>query len=169
VAEVSRPARTFNTPLEAGLRALFILAAAGRRSMDTQRLMYFDYLLIHSGTVSGPESLHPPTNSQKGELLVRRALLQEGLELMRSRDLIERRFQATGIAYGATRVGRHLVDQFQSDYSSLLRQRADWVVERFSDLSNERVAATLGAQVGNWDDELIAHSDPGALEGSAGA
>ena len=162
-------ARTFNTPLEAGLRALFILKAAGRRSMDTQRLMYFDYLLVHSGTVSGPESLHPPTTSQKGELLVRRALLQDGLELMRSRDLVERRFQTTGIAYRATRAGHHLVAQFQSDYASLLRERAAWAVERFSDLSSARIAATLGAQVGNWDDELIAHSDPGVLEGGSDA
>jgi hypothetical protein len=153
--------RTFNTPLESGLRALFVLAAARRRAFDTQRLVYFDYLLVHSAEVDGPESLHPRSPAQKGELLVRRALLQDGLDLMRSRDLIERRFKAGGIAYAATTAGANLVSEFESDYAALLRERAAWVVETFAPKSDQALADLLGARVTRWDDELIADAAPG--------
>ncbi len=152
--------RTFNTPLEAGLRALFVLAAADRRAFDTQRLVYFDYLLIHSGDLDGPESLHPQTPAQGGELLVRRQLLQDGLDLMRSRELVERRFHKTGIVHAATAAGRHVAEQFESEYAEMLRERAGWVIATFGDYSDKKLGDLLGPRVRAGDDELIADSQP---------
>ncbi len=152
--------RTFNSPLEAGLRALFVLSAAGRRALDTQRLVYMDYILIHSGDLGGPESLHADTPSRKGELLVRRELLTDGLVLMRSRDLVERKFRASGIAWLATREGRHVVEQFESRYASTLKTTAKWAVETFGSRSDQALAQLLGAE---WQDELIHASTPGEL------
>jgi hypothetical protein len=152
--------RTFNTPLEAGLRALFMLAAANRRAFDTQRLVYYDYMLIHSGDVEGPESLHPQTPDQSGELLVRRRLLQDGLDLMRSRELVERRFQTSGIVYAATTVGRHVAGQFESHYAAMLRDRADWVIATYSDYSDKKLRELLGPQVHVGDEELISDLQP---------
>lgn len=149
--------RTFNTPLESGLRALFLLTAAGRRALDCQRLVYLDYMLVHTGEVGGQESLHPRTPGQKGELLVRRELLQDGLALMRSRDLIERRFAASGIVYKTTPAGRHVLAQFDSQYARMLRERAAWVLENFAGFTDERLAGLLEAQIGSWEEELIEH------------
>lgn len=152
--------RTFNTPFEAGLRSLFILAAAGRRSFDTQRLVYLDYALVHSGDLHGPANLHPRTPSQKGELLVRRELVQEGLALMRSRELIERRFAATGIVYAATAAGRHVASEFDSDYAQLLRERGAWLITSFADATDQALATLLKAHVAAWGDELILDHQP---------
>ncbi len=154
------PERTFNTPLEAGLRALFVLAAAGRRAFDCQRLVYFDYILVHSAEVSGEASLHPRTPSQKTEILVRRDLVQDGLVLMRSRELVERKFATTGIVYAATKAGSHVTEQFDSEYAALLRQRAKWIIDTFGDHSDDKLAALLRARVGSWEDELVAHHEP---------
>jgi hypothetical protein len=158
-AAVTDSVRTFNTPLEAGLRALFILAAT-RRAFDSQRLIYFDYMLVHSRDVGGDESLHPRTPSQKGELLVRRRLVQDGLALMRSRELVERRFAATGIVYAATAAGRYVTEQFDSAYAAALRERAKWVIEQFADRSDEQLAELLKARIGSWEDELIHDAPP---------
>jgi hypothetical protein len=152
--------RTFNTPLEAGLRVLFILAAAGRRSFDCQRLVYFDYILVHSAEVGGAESLHPKTPSQKTEMLVRRDLVQGGLALMRSRELVERKFAATGIVYAATKVGQHVTAQFDSEYAALLRSRATWILETFGEYSDDKLAELLKARIGSWEDELVTHHEP---------
>jgi hypothetical protein len=152
--------RTFNTPLEAGLRTLFLLAAGGRRGFDRQQLVYFDYLLIHSGEVEGPASLHPTSPVQKGELLVRRRLLQQGLDLMRSRELVERRFQASGIVYASTPAGRHVVEQFDSKYALLLRERADWVISTYGSHSDKSLGELLGPHVRFGEDELIADTQP---------
>lgn len=152
--------QTFNTPLEAGLRTLFVLAAAGRRSFDGQRLVYFDYMLVHSGDLGGAKSLHPTAPAQKGELLVRRQLVQSGLALMRSRELVERRFATTGIVYSSTSAGRHVVDQFDSAYADELRKRAGWVVETFGAYTDRGLAGVLRATINDWDDELIHNTQP---------
>jgi hypothetical protein len=68
-----RQPRPFNSPLECGLRLLFVLVAANRTRSDLQRLISYDYLLIHSGDIAnGPHSLHPPVPFRGTELLVKR-------------------------------------------------------------------------------------------------
>jgi len=52
--------RLFNTPLECGLRMLFVLSACSPTKLDLQRLITYDYLIVHSGDVAdSPDSLHP--------------------------------------------------------------------------------------------------------------
>lgn len=153
---VSPAIQTFNTPLEAGVRALFLLIAADRRSLDVQNLMYFDYAMVHTADFDGPPSLHPPTPSQASQLLVRRALIQEGLELMRSRDLVERLFLAAGIRWRVTRVGRHVAAQFSSDYAGRLRERAEWVLRTLGEHTDTELAELFAGRVRPLEDELIA-------------
>lgn len=147
--------QTFNTPLEAGLRALFLLCAISQASLDLQRLMYYDYATVHTGDFDGPTSLHPSTPSKGSQLLVRRALIQEGLELMRSRDLVERRFLASGIRWRATRVGRHVSGLFTSDYASSLRIRASWVMGAMADRTDRDLAELFTGRVRLLEEELI--------------
>ena len=61
----------FNSPFEAGVRSLAILVAAFPEAYDLQRLVEMDYLVVHSGDVNGPASLHAPLPMRAGELLVR--------------------------------------------------------------------------------------------------
>ena len=81
---------TFNSPLEAGIRAVSILGAAYPQTYDLQRLVALDYLLVHTGDIDGPDNLHPPTPMRSAELLVRRKLVEQSLLLMMTRDLVER-------------------------------------------------------------------------------
>lgn len=155
--------QTFNTPLEAGLRALFVLVASGRRALDLQRLIYFDYAMIHTAEFGGPTSLHPSTPSRGAQLLVRRALLQDGLELMRSRDLINRRYAASGIGFQATGVGSHLTEQFASRYSELLRERASWVVMEMNDRSDSQLRTLFASQTQVLDDEIVSLESAGQI------
>ena len=116
-----------------------MLVAAGRKAFDAQRLVFFDYLLIHSGDLDGPDSLHPETPLQRGEPLVRRKLLQDGLDLLRSRELVERRFQRSGIVYAATLLGRHIAREFDSEYAQMLRERAEWVITAFGSSTDKEL------------------------------
>src|SRR5580700_9480010 len=93
----------FNSPLECGLRTLVLLAAAKPAACDLQRLVFYDYLLVHSGDVpGGPDSIHPPTPLRSGEALVRRHWIERGLLLMISRELVIRAFSPQGIVYQAS-------------------------------------------------------------------
>ena len=66
----------FNGPVEIGLRALAVLNDAYPVVYSLQRLVVFDYLIVHSDDVlGGPSGLHPQTPRRGGELLVRRGVV----------------------------------------------------------------------------------------------
>ena len=93
----------FYGPVEIGLRALAVLNDAYPDAYSLQRLVVFDYLIVHSDDVpDGPSGLHPKTPHRGGELLVRRGTLQEGLLLYQSRGLVERRYENSGVFFAAT-------------------------------------------------------------------
>jgi hypothetical protein len=126
----------FNSPLETGLRALTVLSAIYPRASDIQRLMTFDYLLVHSADADGPESLHPGTPQRNGELLVRHALVQNGLYLLLTRRLIERLPEEAGIVYRAMDDAQSFLDNLGSEYMQGLRARADWIAVTFGETNS---------------------------------
>jgi len=147
--------RPFNTPIESGLRLLFALDQASGRSYDLQRLVSYDYLLVHSGDVEdGPASLHPAVPYRGSELLVKRELVRVGLDAMFAKELLEKRFEPAGICYRATALTGAFLKLLISPYASALRTRAEWVVARFADYSDAELERYMTANVGRWGAEF---------------
>ena len=72
----------FNGPVEIGLRALCVLTTAFPAAYALQRLVVFDYFLVHSDDIEGgPEGLHPRTPHRGGEILVRRVVIHVRLHV----------------------------------------------------------------------------------------
>jgi hypothetical protein len=130
-------ASPFNSPLESGLRSLTVLVAVFPRALDLHHLVFFDYLTVHSGDLDGPDSLHAPIPMRSGELSVRRELIDRGLLLLISRNLVDRLASSDGFSYIATDEASPFLDMLCSEYTVKLRSRADWAISRFGD-------ATLG-------------------------
>jgi hypothetical protein len=144
----------FNSALETGLRALTVLSSSYPASADLQRLMTYDYLLVHSSDAGGPESLHPGIPQRNGELLVRHALVQNGLFLLLSRNLIERFASGNGIEYRAADSAQPFLDRLGSLYIHALRERADWIAETFTWMSNEELKAFVDSRFAKWTTEF---------------
>jgi hypothetical protein len=155
VARSRKPA-TFNGSLEAGLRAVAILGAAHPRSFDLQQLVAFDYLLVHTGDIGGPSSLHPPAPLQSAELLVRRKLVQQALLLMMTRELIAREFDADGIRYRAGENAAPFLSSLESDYLKALKDRAAWLVNALGDHSEQEFRAVMRQFFDHWVEEFQA-------------
>src|SRR5438874_3556299 len=119
--------QTFNSPLETGMRALILLAAAYPAQFDLQRLLEYDYMMVHTGDVDGPPSIHPALPLRSGELLVRRQLIERGLVLMISRGLISRRATQNGFMYQAEDDAGPFLDALTAEYLDNLKNRAKWV------------------------------------------
>lgn len=151
-----RKPTTFNGPLEAGLRAVAILGSAHPRSFDLQRLVAFDYLLVHTGDIGGPSSLHPPTPLQSAELLVRRRLIDRALLLMMTRDLVERDFVADGICYRAGENASPFLSSLASDYLRELKKRAAWLVKELGDKDEAAFRAVMRRFFEKWVEEFQA-------------
>lgn len=145
----------FNSPLETGLRSLFVLHAVAPALIDLHRLVAYDYLVVHSADVpGGPASLHPAVPFRSGEWLVRRDLVDRGLALMHSRELISMDFSALGIRYHATALTGAFIEHLRSPYASSLRSRALWLNQQFSGMSDGALRELMTTNVGQWGVEF---------------
>lgn len=145
----------FNTPLECGLRCAALLLAAFPASCDLQRLVQYEYLLVHSGDVpDGPPSLHPAAPHRSGELLVRRALVERGILFMMSKRVVCMSLSPGGVDYVAGDLALPLFDSLESPYTSSLRQRAVWVHERFGRLAGGPLEQFMQQHWSSWGAEF---------------
>lgn len=145
----------FNSALETGIRSVCILVANRSMQYDLQQLLAFDHLVVHSGDVSGaPPSLHPNVLQRNGELLIRRPLVERGLLLMESKQLVEKLITAEGFYYTATDLATVLVESLTNDYVSDLYKRSQWAVERYKDFGDNFFAEVFDTAFDRWTNEF---------------
>lgn len=150
-----RETRLFNTPLEIGLRALFILAQFFPKALSIESLIYLDYFAIHSGDIKqGPKSLHPKYPFRSSELVVKREILQKGLALLVSKELIKVQLHSDGIFYVITDIGKHVQTLFDSKYSAHLAEMSKWLNDRFAASSESELANIVSANIEKWGGEF---------------
>ena len=155
VASGRRPS-TFNGPLEAGVRAVAILGAAFPLAFDLQRLVAFDYLLVHTADIGGPESLHPPVPLQSAALLVRRKIVEEGLLLMMTRDLVRREVCSAGLLYRAGENATLFLGALRAEYLVTLKDRALWLVKALGRRSEPEFRVVMHRFFDKWVEEFQA-------------
>jgi len=161
MSQAAAPLTPFNSPLETGMRALILLAESYPETLDLQRILEFDYLMVHSGDVGGPPSLHPALPLRSGELLVRRHLIERGLLLMMSRGLIGRIASNSGLSYQADDAAGPFLDALSADYLNDLKQRAAWVISTFGQMSNSDIRKALSTIYDQWTREFQLYERPG--------
>jgi len=145
----------FNSPVEIGLRAVATLNDVFPSEYSLQRLVIFDYLVIHSDDIAGgPIGIHPKTPHRSGELLVRRDTLQKGLLLFMSRGLIECKYRETGVRYVATEHTSAFLDVLEADYVADLRERVAWLVESFGEMTDAKLECLVHEHLGEWGAEF---------------
>jgi hypothetical protein len=152
--------RIFNTAFESGVRSLILLTACFPLSVGLRRLVVLDHLVVHTGDIDGPESLHPSESSRSAELLVRRGLVNSGLALMGTRGLVVRSATSEGFRYRAGEEAGTFIDLLRSDYSVALKERAVWVANEVAPLSDEEIDDLVRSRMDLWDTEFQA--DQGA-------
>ena len=148
--------QVFNTPLESGIRSAALLLAVYPAACDLQRLVQYDYLIVHSGDVQGgPSSIHPATPNRSGELLVRRRLVEAGLDLMTTRLVVQRMFSSTGIGYIAGEYAVLFLNSVSTEYVRALRERAAWIADRFQPMQEPELASFMREHWAQWGSEFV--------------
>lgn len=144
----------FNSSLETGVRSLAILVVAYPLSFDLQRLIEMDYLVVHSGDIGGPRSLHAPLPLRAGELLIRRGLIERGLHLMISRGLVERISAEDGFYYVAGDSAAPFIQSLTTHYSLQLKDRATWVVKKFQTVPTHEIRNITNKLFQQWSSQF---------------
>jgi hypothetical protein len=149
----------FNSAVELGLRSLCVLVETYPRISDLQRLVLFDYMLVHSADVDGgPESLHPATPQRGTEILVRRAIIEPGLSLFSRRDLICITAEGDGFAYSASDRGAAFLDSLRAEYVKMLRERAHWIAGAFGGLPTREIQLFVNTELDRWGGQFAHRS-----------
>lgn len=161
MAETTESVRTFNSPIETGMRALILLAESYPTQLDLQRLLEYDYIMVHTGDVDGPPSIHPALPLRSGELLVRRELIERGLMLMISRGLVTRHATPLGFMYQAEDDAGPFLDALDAEYLTELKDRASWVVDRFQEVGDQDIRLLLTKVYDQWSREFQIPEQPG--------
>lgn len=138
----------FNNIVETSLRILCILNEAFPQSFDIQSLVYFDYLSVHSADIDEEiESLHPPVPNRSGEIFVRRAIIEEGLKLLLSRNLVEILYKVNGIEYKASERTTPFLEGLSSEYLTKLLSKVQWAILNFSHLDNQSLQKMMQSNI----------------------
>ncbi len=148
----------FNSPFEIGLRALIILSVSYPLKLDIQRLIYLDYLVLHTediGLQGAPKSIHPATPHRSGEIVVRRKAMQAGLDMMYRKTLLEMVYDEDGISYVASELTVAFLNLIESDYCRLIHNNANWVSQKFSTYSSGEMKQYMDDKLGTWGGEFI--------------
>lgn len=155
-----RRPRIFNTPFESGVRSLILLTACYPQKLGLHRLVVLDHLVVHTADLEGPPSLHPDEASRAAEILVRRGLVNSGLDLFGTRNLISRYAMPNGFRYQAGEEAGSFVDLLNSEYTLELKDRAAWLAEHIGPLSDEELAELVRNRIDNWASEFLSDIGP---------
>ncbi len=144
----------FNSPLETGVRALVVLDAAHPMEFDLSLLTWFDHLVVHTGDIGGPPSLHPDVPTRNGELLVRRPVVEDGLALLRRLHLVDVVVGDRGFLYRASDESCSFVELMRSPYARALKERARWLAENVCTRTAESIERLVSDKIGRWNVEF---------------
>lgn len=147
--------RLFNTPLEAGLRAVIILEVFEPEQFDISTISLLDYYLVHTADAGGPESIHPDISARGGEYYVRRHLIEQGIALMMRCSLIEEIPTSSGIMFQSCEIAAALLDLISTSYNKKLIEAAKWLAIKSREDGQEQFFHHLRVNIDRWSQELI--------------
>ena len=153
--------KIFNSPEEVGVRILFILDVCGNR-MSSQRIMYYDYFALHLNDIDDNyESLHPDNPNHSSEIAVRREKINQGLNLMISKGLLNVKYSKTGIYYQKNQLTSSFIELFKNGYSDRLKQNITIVDKLFREYSDNKIYKYVNKNIGSWVGEFEKDTDFG--------
>lgn len=144
----------FNSRLEAGIRAVVILESLRPLHADLSEMVLFDHLVVHSSDLGGPPSLHAKIPERRGELLVRRRLVEAGLELMRRCHLVEKATDELGFTWRASDDASSYVELLESPYSQHLKHCAVWLAQEINTKSKSEFTVFARQALGYWTESF---------------
>lgn len=145
----------FNNSVESGLRILTILNEAFPKSYDLQNLVYLDYLIVHSADIDKTtQSLHPAVPYRSGEIMVRSSIIEKGINLFITKNLIEKLFNTSGIEYKATENAMPFLESLEEIYSIDLQEKASWAIGKFLKYSKQDLKNIMTPKLSEIDNEF---------------
>lgn len=146
--------QVLNSPVEVGIRALFVLVEAYPEALDVGSLVLLDHAILNSADLGGPESLHPPLPARVGEFGMKRQLVEDGLQILLRSGLVEIVLDDRGIQFQASEEAHGFIALLQTPYATELYDRAKWIVSFLLPADEASIRNRMRSVLGNWIEEF---------------
>lgn len=143
-----------NHPIELGLRALFIFDKF-EKALSINNLILLDYLTLYTKDAGGPENLHPIFPYRTTQILIKRDSMQTALNKLISKELLKVNLNSKGIYYSPTELTKPFIEHFESDYSTSLKEKIEWVFQKFGNYNENDLESYINDNIENWGNEFI--------------
>ncbi|MBY0098706.1 ABC-three component system middle component 2 [Mesobacillus maritimus] len=145
----------YNSPLEVALRTLVLLNNASADTFDIDRLIIFDYIVLHAKDLDERQkNLHPSLPFRSSEIIIRRKLIIEGLEMLVSRGLVNITHNQDGIFYQSNKTTKLFLELLNSNYSIKLRNLSEWALSNYGMLSTQQLVSLVNDGIQLWGSEF---------------
>ncbi|WDM21262.1 ABC-three component system middle component 2 [Paenibacillus polymyxa] len=145
----------FNSNLEIALRILVLLSQDSNNTYDLDRLVIFDYFIIHANDVDSEQmNLHPSLPLRSSEIIIKRKLISEGLDLLVSRGLIGIVYKDSGVYYCSNTLTKVFVELLKSDYFIILKKLSTWVAETYGSIETSELNSIVNKNIQQWGGEF---------------
>jgi len=129
----------FNSKVELATRASFILNFFYDRSLDLDRLVFFDYVLLYAKEFGGPSNIHTDLPNKIAEIIRRRELLPDALKLFISKGLISIEANSGGVFFKASENTSQYIGCLKSEYFKKLWANLFWLEKNFDLIDSQRI------------------------------
>lgn len=147
--------KIFNTPIEIGIRIVYILSFIYPKKIDLYTLPYLDYALIYSEDFNGPKSLHTLLPLRGGEYLSRISIIEKALMLMKKRGFIQIELSDNGLLYYAGENAHSITDLINCSYANELKEKCIWLKSYLEDYNLEQLKDYFKKNGLNWGAQLL--------------
>jgi hypothetical protein len=145
----------FNSTLEVGLRIVVLLSQDLTKIYDIDRLVIFEYFILHAKDVDNEqENLHPSLPLRSSEIIIKRKLISEGINLLVSKGLVEIIYKDEGVFYKPNALTAMFVDLLKSDYFNNLKSLANWVAKKYSSIETSELSSIVKENIQLWGGEF---------------
>ena len=144
----------FNSVVEYALRCAILLEASYPSSLSMQRMVYYDYLLTHSGDADGPESIHLDTPNRISEISIKREKIDGAMSLLCSKGLARIIFNKEGISYIASDYTTPFLRELSSHYINQLKLISLWVSDKFGQYKESELTKYFNQNINRWGGEF---------------
>lgn len=151
--------KIYNTPIEIGLRSLVILKTSDNQIMDLEKIMYLDYLCLNTSDINGPTSLHAPIPNRGVQVFSKKDLIQKGLSIMLSKELINLIVLPEGFFYQISDAGKIFLELFQTKYFLDLLERCQWVLSKWGSESTSQIKLFIDKNIQNWGADFLIYNE----------
>ncbi|MFF2179454.1 ABC-three component system middle component 2 [Lysinibacillus sp. NPDC058147] len=126
----------YNTSFEVGIRCMVILEKMSPRKLSVDQLSMLDYLLTNDALTDNTQ-LHPIKPNSQNELIIRRAIIVESINLLINKSLIDINYTENGILYSANSFTVIFLNLLETTYTLKIKTAGDLLSSKFGDFTED--------------------------------